>query len=999
MPDIQTSTAPARGDDSTKIGAGTFAALEASAQNKIRLLDQRIKNYLQNQNLETGTIDAFFGTSDAQLAMASSDHKQIKAMQEQRLALTRSLEEAQELNKSGKTTEAKTLVTTALKNDKQNNKNNLSAAANEARKIDQQISQSQDRIDTAITITQTVKDTAIVAAATVATVGTAGLGASLGAGLVAGTGIGVLANSGEAAVHVAAGTKSTEQAILDACEQTKQHAVDSFKATVTSAMGAGVATKVAGKMSKAAGTAAKSYSSATTATAKAATQGAVSAAANSGYDLNAKYQQAREDFNKQYADQIKNGNEKELSETRDKFFKDRGLDLQTMATHFAIDTSAGAVSGLIGGRVALKADQVMPGASSNLVRGAALVSADTTTGVVIGLGSAAAKGELNKDSLAREISSNVVSSLAGTSSHHAQSKNLSAHIGRSTKAERTIKPPAAINDFAPTAAKPRIEISADPNLPASEAQTVTRTGETRPSETTIKLKSSDDLHHEILHSTQAGIDPGTTASGKIMPQDEYIARRALQELEAKPTKDQAHAEIKSLLDAATKANPEEATKHLKAAADLGALSLSTADLKQYHEDYQTNLNRKAGEPVRQKSFTAKTPAIKPEEHEAVKEVLTIGEDLPMKIRHRYDDLNRAIDILLKRDGKSSEVARYRDFRDAVINLGCSSKASFVQDTPEAQIPTRIQELNSHQTALTNLIKRIEDADNHVRKKTKNKVTLEEVRRSDKANNYQNMLTALRSKNDALNLEIARLSALNRPIHPEKRRVDNAIATEITDPALRAAATAVEARGNQDYHIPVKGNVNRGKWTIEALKDKFEKNFNGLSMPEEGRYGKGDFSEKRVEVVLEKLKQAGTINGYAMSGNDTFYDHMGVDAWVGIGGAHIPLQIKSSEKLLNEHYNTKGHKRNSVGIYTADKSLISDLEPELQASMRSTTITPFTMLDDTVFNPFNPVHTRELRNSNELQQKFLDHFVETAAPKYKGHQENIGSYTGFDLMVY
>ncbi len=566
MAEIQTSTAPTRGDNTSIKGAETeYSALEVGAQKRIQVLDQSIKNYLKQEGTSTGALDAFFGTSDAQLAMANSDHKLIKAMQAERLALTKKLEQAQELNKSGKTQEAKALLGSKHKRD-------LSQAQAEQRAVGAVLDRSLENIETATVITQRVKDGAVMAAATVATVMTAGAGSgalvAIAAGTSAGTIVGGAANSSEAWSHVEHGTKTKEQAILDACTQTQDHALDSFKSSVTSMIGAGVAAKQVAKLAQAGASTAK------IAATKALTQGSVSSLSSSSYDTAMSYQQAVEDFDTQYAAELKTAKPEEIAELRDKFFAERKLDAASITRNLSVATLSGAASAYGGSKIPGPLDKAITSTGVSLARGSAIVAADTAVGTAVGLGSAALKGEtLNRDAVIGEVTSNVVSALSGTASAHAKPRN----------------------EFAPTAAKPRIDISSTDG--PSSATTTTKPGETRPSHTDIKLNKPDDLHHEILHSTQAGIDP-QHADGKHMPHDEYIAKRALQELEARPQSAE-HTQLKQLIDSG---------KH-KEAADLAALKLSAADLKQYQDDYQANISRKVGEAVRQKNYNSTTEEV------------------------------------------------------------------------------------------------------------------------------------------------------------------------------------------------------------------------------------------------------------------------------------------------------------------------------------------------------------------------------------------------------
>ncbi len=429
-------------------------ALTERTEKRIKLLDQRIVASQKNLKTDNGILDSFFGTKDAQLANADNEQKFIKSMQEQRLALTKALEEAKNL----KPQEAKTLLETSLKQDQDSTKHSVKKFQLETQRVDMALDESIAKIKTAEAATRTVRNAAIIGGAAAVTVMTAGAGAGLtaawsasataqgvAAGWAVGTTAGMLTSSVEAETNVHLGNQTREQAWLDAAEQTKQYSTDSFKSAAATAGGGYLASRAVAGL-----------------TAKAVAQAGLGSMATSTYDTGTAIWQADQDFTKQYADEIKNSTREEFKTLKEKFFEERGLDAASISKSFGINTLSGMASAAVGSKIPNPMDKAAQSTSqlANISRGLGLMAADATAGATVGLVAATANDEgLTTQNIEEQLVSNITSTITG---------NLS--------------PNSRLN--------PKITVIENPNLPAgvtSRTTSIAKPGKKYPHEAIIEV--------------------------------------------------------------------------------------------------------------------------------------------------------------------------------------------------------------------------------------------------------------------------------------------------------------------------------------------------------------------------------------------------------------------------------------------------------------------------------------------------------------------------------
>ncbi len=940
-------------------------ALTEQTEKRIKLLDQRIEASRKNLKTDSGVLDSFFGTKDAQLANAANEQKLIKSMQEQKMALTKALEEAKNL----KPQEARTLLETSLKQDQNSTKHSVKKFQLETQRVDMALDESIAKIETAEAVTQTVKDTAIISGAIVTTVMTAGAGGTAAAaitkGTLLGTSIGVAANTTEAGSHVYNGTKTTEQAILDACEQTQQHSKDSFKTSITSLIGAGVATKAATKA-----TAAKLSATKIAAT-KAVTQGSSSAVISSAYDTYTQRQQADEDFSKQYANEIKNASKEEYTKLKDDFFKAKGLDAGTMAKNIAIDTVAGGLSAFVGSKIPGPADKAISKTSVNIARGVAIIGADVATGTAIGLGTAATKGEdLN---LARELTSNITSALQGTASAH-----VNQHSQRIAATSRKLEIPAPVNEFAPTAAKPRIDISENKGSIGSYAATITKPNESRPCEINIRFETRSHVAHEIAHSAQQAIDPGIKNKGKVMPLDEYIARRALQESQARADLDEHHT-LKKLID----------NGQIQEATDMTAFILSPVDRKQYAADYEAAISRRPGDVIYQKSFS-----FAPRQRDNLKRLFTRGlevdPDFSKGVGSHIEKLLGSIETvqnMAQAKGENNKTKASKVLWEAAAELN-----DLLGAHEQNRTGVEIKELRTEHASLNRLIEQITEAEDltYTNKQQEAKLQAEnqgiykqfaalKTQLHQESNRLSDQITEREQQNKA-RIEAQRNAAKLKAQNDARTNLNTSIAA-IRDPDLQQAARSITAQAPADLSQRIdnqQGNRSVGKWYEELLTNSVNQDyFNSLAA--KGDYSKGAFSAKRTELILEKLMRAGAISDYKPCADGSFDDHFGIDIWARTNAnTAIPLQIKSSGTGASEH---RSEHTSNAEIIIAGNNDLTKLEGQISRSISHTQNKPAMINPSTPFDPFNPTHQAQLSVNTELQKNLLRHFLIPGTPKY------------------
>ncbi|MCB0354809.1 MAG: hypothetical protein KDD64_14840 [Bdellovibrionales bacterium] len=281
-------------------------------------------------------------------------------------------------------------------------------------------------IETTETVLRTTQKVAIIAGATIATGGTfavvgggflAASGAAVAVGTAYGTVVGGAAAFTEAGGHIAYGNKTVDEALGDAVDQTADYAKESAIAAVGTVAGVGVGGKVASVVAGKGGSVVRTI---VAGAANGATAGGASAVVSTAAGVTEEYIAASNEFNELY----KNSDlsPEELAQEREKFFAQRGLDLEGIAARVGKDVAIGVLGGAVGGSMAAGREGLAG------IKALASEVGENAADAGIGIGVAAIEGDLSTENITSNIAGAVIGTVTGRVSHEVHSRKQQSSV-------------------------------------------------------------------------------------------------------------------------------------------------------------------------------------------------------------------------------------------------------------------------------------------------------------------------------------------------------------------------------------------------------------------------------------------------------------------------------------------------------------------------------------------------------------------------------------------
>ena len=376
-----------------------------NVSDRVRGAETNIKN--TNKELDDcGVWAKVSGMTSALKKQLETDTKYKDQLAEQKSSLEQTRMKADRAIALGNYGLAKAILEGKEKDYKQS----MSKIAKETMKGLQESNQKLQDADKFLSRTETtlktVRTTAIVVGAVVATGGAAGAIAAAGygtaavaaggfaAGTAAGTTMGAASNTVEATGHVAYGNKTVEQAKKDAIKQTLQDAKSSAIASGATVASLGVAASIAG-------TGASTGMQILASSAAGVTNSTITTTIN----VAEARIHAEVEFSKLYKEQIKNMPQDKVEKLKQQFLEQRGLTGTQILRNGAIDIGLGAVAGGQGGVGA----QLRKAAGDSAKKNIALTVLEAGTGSATSLGTTYLKdGKLTVDGVLQNATSTVV---------------------------------------------------------------------------------------------------------------------------------------------------------------------------------------------------------------------------------------------------------------------------------------------------------------------------------------------------------------------------------------------------------------------------------------------------------------------------------------------------------------------------------------------------------------------------------------------------------------